>query len=242
MSNSLSLFIDNRELSSTATKLFESYLSESDNEDYFYNLFGVSYRFMFGDIKYDRFVFELLERYYRNDFFVRHRFFSNVLSTKNATSFFELPVNESRADMVSINGKSVAYEIKTRYDSLNRLTKQLDDYSKAFEYVYVICDRDILEDVLNTIPSHCGIYTYNDRNRISFKLYKRAIKSDLLDNKTMLSMMLKSERIRFFKNPDIESILSDYDSETIDLSFKKALKKRFIPKMDEINKRCELFI
>ena len=242
MSNTLSLLVDDYNQPSSVVKLFESYISGIDNEDYFYSLFGISYRFMFGDIKYDRFVFELLEKYYRNDFFVRHSFFSNILSNKNATSFFELPINESRADMVSINGKSIAYEIKTRYDSLNRLTKQLDDYSRAFEYVYVVCDYDILEDVLDIIPPHCGIYTYNDKNKISFKLYKKANKSDSLDNKTMLSMMLKSERIHFFNNPDIESILSTYDSKVIDLSFKNALKKRFIPKMNEINKRCKLFI
>ena len=127
------LFLENASLSKS---LFESYISNCDYNDSFYKLSGVSYSFLYGDLPYEKYIFRLLNNYYRNDFFVRYSFFNSVLSKKQAVSFFELPLNDSRADVVSVNGKSTAFEIKTDYDSFDRLLKQITDYSSVFEYVH----------------------------------------------------------------------------------------------------------
>lgn len=37
----------------------------------------------------------------------------------------ELPIGDSKADFIMINGRGVVYEIKTDLDNLNRLNSQL---------------------------------------------------------------------------------------------------------------------
>lgn len=220
--------------------IYEAYLNDEDLNDYFYNNYGMSYHFLFGDLTPDRFITNVLSSSYRNDFLIRYSFFNNVLSKNgDAISFFELPVNDSRADIVSINGKSIAYEIKTQYDTLERLNKQLNDYAQAFEYVYVICDDDNLDNVLGIAPSYCGIYTYSRHNKLVFKLFRKALKSTMLNSEVMINMMLKKEKSHYFKGNAGGDILVNYDEKRINSCFKEALKQRFVSKTNKISLRCE---
>ena len=220
--------------------IYEAYLSEENLDDYFYDNYGMSYRFLFGDLTPDRFVATVLYSSYRNDFLIRYSFFKNVLSkNNNAISFFELPVNDSRADIVSINGKSIAYEIKTQYDTLERLNKQLNDYAQAFEYVYVICDDENLDNVVGMAPSYCGIYTYSRHSKLVFKLFRKALRSTMLNSEIMLNMMLKKEKSHYFKKDSVDDILVYNDEKKINSCFKEALKQRFASKTNDISLRCE---
>src|SRR6185437_5618789 len=47
---------------------------------------------------------------------------------------FEINVNNSRLDFLTINGVSTGYEIKSSLDTLQKLSKQSADYLKAFEF------------------------------------------------------------------------------------------------------------
>lgn len=240
MNSSLScLFTNNIELDTKC--LFNSYEGTSDFKECFYDCFGVPYDFVCSGISKDKFIYDLLCENYRNDFFIRYSFYDKVLSKSKAISFFELPILNSRIDVVSINGKSVAYEIKTEYDTLDRLEKQINDYSKAFEYIYVICSSEMIDDVEPIIPNHCGIYVYSGKNRIVYSKYKEATVSPHLDIKCMLSLMLKKERLLYFKDNDIDNISKTYDFASINNVFKKALKLRFDKKSKEISIKCNLF-
>src|ERR1700734_493099 len=55
----------------------------------------------------------------------------------------EFPLGNNRLDLLVINGTSVAYEIKTKYDHLERLPVQTSVYSFAFERVNVVCDPSL---------------------------------------------------------------------------------------------------
>ncbi len=220
--------------------VYEAYVKSEDLDDYFYENYGVSYHFLFGDTAPDKFITNLLDSAYRNDFLIRYSFFNDVLSrNKGATSFFEFPINDSRADIVSINGKSVAYEIKTQYDTLDRLAKQVNDYSLAFEYVYVICDDQSLKNVIKIIPPHCGIYTYSRKNKLIFKLYKKATKSNVMDSEVMIKMFLQKEKNHYFEKQQNNEILVRNDTERINYYLKKALKHRFAFKTGEISSKCK---
>ena len=146
-----------------ARALFHSYESDENSfNNRFIDIFSVPYKTVFGSVPVEKVLFDLLKRFYKNDFYVRHTFISKVLSKSSAISYEELPIRNSRIDLISINGKSVAYEIKSKYDSYSKLSRQISDYSMCFEYVYVICPYDKVNNISKIIPEYCGIYCYSN--------------------------------------------------------------------------------
>ncbi|MBO5143665.1 MAG: sce7726 family protein, partial [Clostridia bacterium] len=89
----------------------------------------------------------LLTRYYPNEICIKANFVKQILlSGKQHVTIFELPIGTSRTDLCKINGTSIAYEIKTDLDNYTRLPKQIEDYNKVFDQVYVICSEDSVEE------------------------------------------------------------------------------------------------
>ena len=223
--------------------LFDAFVSRDDFDEAFYDFCGFHYDFLVGNDPYERFVYRLLKNHYRNDYFIRHTFFDKVLSKKKAVSFFEMPISSSRVDMASINGISVGYEIKTEYDNLHRLSKQIADYSRTLEYIYVVCPHSMVPQVEKTIPDHCGIYSYDEkRSNSSFKLILEARRSPALDASAMLQCMLKEELKGSFKKTSIEAIAEEFSLDEIDKALKESLKKRYAPRMAEIENRVGLMV
>ncbi len=137
---------------------------------------------------------QLMVNYYHNEAFIKSELINRLKKT-SAISFFELPVNNSRVDVCSINGHSCAYEIKTKYDSLKRLEKQLSDYLSAFEYVYVVCPLEKMNSVALLLPDCVGLYVYdNSKSKILFKLVKKAKKSIYINPLVQFSVLRQSER------------------------------------------------
>jgi len=225
----------------TVKPLFDSYISDNFF-DYFYNKYGVTYHFLYGEYSYKKFIFQLLSKCYRNDYFIRYSFFVKCLDNKRDVSFFELPLKDSRADIVKIGSKSTIYEIKTEYDSLDRLLKQVNDYSKCFEYVYIICPEKRADKVANIIPNYCGIITYPSKKAIRFNCKKEASISPNISNEYLVDLMLKDELNVYFKTSDKNAIVENNSSDHISNIFKRALKKRFLPKMEQISDVCASLI
>ena len=44
---------------------------------------------------------------------------------------------KSRGDVAILNGTSTVYEIKSHYDSFDRLDGQLADYKRVFDHIYL---------------------------------------------------------------------------------------------------------
>ena len=75
------------------------------------------------------------------------------MSRSNHIVAFEMVIGESRIDICRINGQSYAYEIKTQYDTFDRLGTQMRDYLKTFEKVYVIVPSNRVSDVRSIFQS-----------------------------------------------------------------------------------------
>ena len=70
----------------------------------------------------------------------------------------EWRVNKSRADIVIMNGESTTYEIKSKFDSLDRLESQIADYQKVFDKIYIVTTEEKVKSVLNKVGKAIGIY------------------------------------------------------------------------------------
>lgn len=181
---------------------------------------------------------DIIQKYYPNEICIKANFIKQILMKgKNHVTIFELPVGSSRADLCKINGTSVAYEIKTDLDNFNRLEKQIEDYYKIFEEVYIICSESNVCNIISVIPQTCGIYSYKQTKsgRYIFKLYRTAKKNVQLDSTKQLQIFRKTEFYQFFKistdiskRKDLIEITKQmYDDEFINRTFKQILKKRF---------------
>lgn len=209
--------------------------SEESFNNCFYNCYNLDYNLAFGNISKEKFLFNILKNYYRNDYFIRYSFIKKHLFNSAAISFEEFPILNSRIDLASINGKSIAYEIKSEYDNYLKLNKQINDYSKCFEYVYVICPERNKEKILKYIPRFCGIYTFKEKG-MSFVMFKEAERSPNLDSFEMLKLLRKDELNRYFRSCDIEKINVSYSFSVVNKYFKVILKNRFMLKWSKLKR------
>lgn len=98
---------------------------------------------------------------YKNEYIYKNTIATKLFLKKhafsNATMLYEFRVGKHKADCVIFNGHSTCYEIKTEFDNLRRLPEQLNEYSKIFDRVNVICSNAHLKNIVDLAPSHIGI-------------------------------------------------------------------------------------
>lgn len=121
---------------------------------------------------YDRMYARLSEHYRSEYFFKNYLVLRRLLghhSPRTATMLTEFRVGKSKADCVIINGRSTCYEIKTEFDSLNRLGAQLQDYMRLFDEVYVVCSERNVRSVLEEAPETVGVLVLGRKNYFETK-------------------------------------------------------------------------
>ena len=94
-------------------------------------------------------IYQYIGKYYRNEYYYKNTLLNkliiNVHRVKTTTALTEVPIANSKADFVMINGKAVVYEIKTELDTFDRLFSQINDYYKAFDHVCVVTSETQLQ-------------------------------------------------------------------------------------------------
>ncbi len=150
-------------------------------------------------------IYQQMDQEHRNEYFYKNTMMNRLLVEKEELShtavLTELPIAESKADMVLINGRGVVYEIKTDLDDFTRLENQINDYYKVFSYVNVVVSykqypkvREMLRD------TKVGIYVLYDSGSLLPR--KRAMcNREQLSYDSMFQILRKNE---------YESILQKY--------------------------------
>lgn len=196
---------------------------------------------------YKRLSQEYRSEYYFKNTLARRRLLGRH-SLKTATMLSEFRVGKSKADCVILNGKSTCYEIKSEYDTLNRLEEQLNDYLKLFDEVYVVCSAKNLESVLKTADERVGVLELTRQNYFS---EKRAAtpRIDPIDIDLLIKSLRKEEYLELVKRntgemPSVpnsklvsfcKSALKTVDPERIATSFIEVLKEKRFNDSDLLN-------
>jgi hypothetical protein len=194
-------------------------------------------------IRYD--INNMMLRYYHNEAFIKSSFIKKKLWWGDHVDMFEVPVGNSRIDMAKINGQSIGYEIKTKYDNLSRLKTQIFDYLSVFEYVFVICEITKFKKVKKIVPEVVGIYTYDDNEKeASYTKMRCAKKSPFLSPAKQLECLSEAELKDCFsvdgkKSSLLPLLLSEKTPNQINLAFKRQLKKRYRPNWQFLKENCE---
>lgn len=148
---------------------------------------------------------------------------------------FEYNTGNSRADLCVFNGKSIVFEIKTEFDTFNRLQTQLSDYLKTYQYLYLVIPRVKLDEALVFVKNeNIGILIYEiKRNRLSFETIREPHLNKSIDSQFQLNLLTKSQLAKYqsipiqSKDMMIESILLNHSREEINTIFIKETKNKF---------------
>lgn len=124
------------------------------------------------------------------------------LNEAKLTFIKELFVNNftCRADLVMANGKLSAFEIKSKFDNLNRLPDQLENFTRYFEEVTVVCAEKHLNKVLQLANAEVGVWLIGDNGKL--KIIRRA-KRKKLPKGVWLSHLPVDELKSLLKNHDL---------------------------------------
>lgn len=129
-------------------------------------------------------------------------FYKNIIAEKiflkrhgeKATMLSEFRVGTNKADCVILNGISTCYEIKTEFDTLNRLPEQLSSYTKIFDKVFVISANKHLDKICALLPENVGLLELTKKGAI-----KEVIKANMLDSTIDPKFMIESLRLKEYK-------------------------------------------
>lgn len=232
---SLETSYSKKELTSLAINFLKRYSSQDANyslKRIFSSVFHEDSSLFFPNGDMHLVANDLMVGFYHNEAFIKSSFLKKELWTGHHVCIYEYPVNNSRADLVKIDKVSCAYEIKTDYDNTNRLKRQLLDYSRAFEYIYVVCSQRNLSSVERIAGRWVGIYLYEDRpSSVSFSLYRQAERSPNIDGRVQLrSLSDKHQKLYLAKSSCLsltEAVNNSDVSSDINEFFKAQLKKKY---------------
>ena len=143
-------------------------------------------------------IYSLMLNNYRNEYIYKNTLINKLLlkkhSLKTTTALSEFQIAGSIADMIMINGRGIVYEIKTELDNYDRLDGQINDYYKAFSYVYIVTHKNNMKSlmqILDTINPNVGILVFN---RTAFTEYRKAsCYNELLDKEVIFKILRKHE-------------------------------------------------
>lgn len=142
-------------------------------------------------------IYHYMDCEYRNEYFFKNTILNQLLIKKhdiyNTAALTELPIGESKADFIVINGRGIVYEIKTDLDNLSRLENQINDYFKVFSYVYVVLGKKQIKRVKKIIKDQrVGIYELSENGNL-IQRRKAYCNRDDLSYEAMFQLLRKSE-------------------------------------------------
>jgi hypothetical protein len=171
-------------------------------------------------------LYNLLRDNYKNEYIYKNEFLLDLLKKEYKTKHTflqEVRIGKNIADMVVVNGKSIAYEIKTEFDSFIRLDAQLTSYLKVFDKVLMVVSEnhlDKLELLLDEKYSCVGIHILKNNK---LYLHKKATENFSVNSKYYKEIINPSELRK--KNISFEE-LERLDYKESSIIFRDILKKR----------------
>jgi hypothetical protein len=181
----------------------------------------------------------LLMKYYPSERVIKYHLAKLFMGCKRDTTLFEMAINSSRLDLGRVNGHSYAYEIKTEFDTLAKLQKQMDDYSQVMEYVYVVTTDPHITEAMPLLPPHCGLIRYElKKERFRTEEIKPATLNPFIDSHAQVKTMTSQDLSYILKKMGIKHcpstracrermLFESLDSVQINEFFKQVLKSKF---------------
>jgi hypothetical protein len=149
-------------------------------------------------------LYDNMSSHYRNEYIYKNAIANKILlgkySLNTSHMLTEFRVENCRADVVVLNGTSNVYEIKSEYDSLDRIQSQVNSYIKMFDLVNVITSCSQIDKVGAGLPVEIGLLELTSKYTIrtvreAASLKKRVKPEVIFDSlrKSEYSKIIKKE-------------------------------------------------
>lgn len=137
-------------------------------------------------------TYQIIAKGYPNEYIYKNTLLTNWLiedlGRDDSKLYSEFRVGGAVADLVIFNGTSKAFEIKTKFDSDARLPHQLENYRKAFNYIYLVVPEENRMLYLQQ-DKQIGIITYQKSKEQSFKKLRVAQQQTSLDPNSIMEIL-----------------------------------------------------
>ena len=122
---------------------------------------------------------------------------------------FSSSYSSARIDISVLNGSLHGYEIKSERDTLERLPKQVEYYSKIFEYLTVVTTQKYTEKINEIIPDFFGLFIVEKKaNDLKLKKIKYPKKNKNIDYFELTKLLWKDELKEVLKENNIKKVSS----------------------------------
>lgn len=150
------------------------------------------------------FLYSELQTKYRSEYLFKNTLLNKLLlekySLKTTTVLNEFAIGNSIADFVLLNGESRIYEIKTDLDGLDKLKKQISDYLKFSNKVFIVTtpkhSGKIMQEYHNTTV---GVIEFTANNSLK-ELKPAESNSECFDTTILFKTLRKQEYIDIIRN------------------------------------------
>jgi len=113
-------------------------------------------------------MYFMLKNSYRNEYYFKNTLFNQLVKhygLENSVVLDEFKIGGSIADFVFLNGEACVYEIKTAFDDLSKLKKQVADYMRFADKVYIVTSPNHKIQALKLLrDSKAGIIILDNDN------------------------------------------------------------------------------
>lgn len=143
-----------------------------------------------------KYFYKTLQKQYRCEYIYKNNITIDIIknySLNDTLILNEFNIGLSKADLVMLNGAIKIYEIKTELDSLEKLKKQIEDYQKFAEKIYVVTDEKFIDKIESEeYYNNIGIIILDSKNKL--KTIKNAkVDYSFLHFETIFKVLRKQE-------------------------------------------------
>ncbi|MFC4094653.1 sce7726 family protein [Euzebyella saccharophila] len=149
------------------------------------------------------FIYKSLLKNYKNEYVYKNILTNKLLlkkySLRNTIALNEFNIGKSIADFVLLNGEARVYEIKTELDNLEKLDKQVLDYCKFADKVYIVTSSKHIKKLIELYGnSSIGIIELTSRNAL--KIVNEAENNlSTLNHEILFKTLRKQEYLELIK-------------------------------------------
>lgn len=148
------------------------------------------------------FTYDYLKVNYRCEYIYKNEIANQLLlkyhNDNSATLLKEVSSDSSIADIVIVNGNTVAYEIKTELDSFDRLPNQVNSYQTIYDKVNVVTHQAAVKTLIGKLDSNIGIMILDD-NGILTEVHKASENNQLFDPEKAVLTLRQSELVTAYE-------------------------------------------
>jgi hypothetical protein len=147
-------------------------------------------------------LYNYLKENYRSEYVYKNVIADKILfqnhQLKESTLLTELRACGAKIDVAIFNGTSTAYEIKSEFDTTDRLNNQLNNYLKMFDKVYVVTDKKKEHEIIKKISPKIGVIVLNEKCSLVTIKKAKSNKANIIPEETF-KVFNKHEHLEILK-------------------------------------------